>query len=116
MTIADKSLSELAQSIPFRIIIRTLQDGPKRSSQIKLAYYGEARNSNKTAKGNKSSRSYDVKRIAAIEAGIMQQMVGAPEGTYEISSKGLELLMYCNENSISLDVKSEAQLSWEAKA
>lgn len=88
------------------IIVRELENGPKKFGQLRTAYYGEAR-----AKANKATTSFYNK----IDAGVEEGLVIKTALGYELGEKGRELLAYAKEKNIDLTVlKSEAQVRHEA--
>jgi hypothetical protein len=102
-----ENIEKLATSARL-IIVRELASGPKRFSQLRLAYYGEVR-----AKATKSTRSFYVKLDRGIEEGLVVKTVLG----YELGELGKQLLAYATEKQMDLStVKSEAQAQWELKA
>jgi hypothetical protein len=113
MTDTVKSLQVLATSVGLRIFIRVLKDGPGTSGALKLGYYGAGRTAARSAKGSNSQRSYNEQRLKALAEGIIR-IVPTTEA-YELTLMGKELLAYCQENNVDLNIKSEAQVAWETK-
>ena len=87
------------------ILVRELASGPKKFSQLRLAYYGEVR-----AKATKSSRSFYVKLDKGLEEGLLiKSLIG-----YELGQLGQLLLTYAKEKGLDLpSLKSEAELGWK---
>ena len=87
------------------ILVRELASGPKKFSQLRLAYYGEAR-----AKATKSTRSFYVKLDKGLEEGLLvKTLIG-----YELGEIGQQLLTYAGEKGLDLSsFKSEAELGWK---
>lgn len=112
----EKSMQQLAESVSSRIFVRVLSEkNPATSKMLKLAYFGEGRTKAKNASGGHSTAAYNRVRRIAIEDGILKQVEGADEGTYEITARGQEFLTYCLNNNVDLNVKSKAQTDWETK-
>ena len=87
------------------ILVRELASGPKKFSQLRLAYYGEAR-----AKATKSTRSFYVKLDKGLEEGLLvKSLIG-----YELGEVGQALLAYAKDKGLDLSsFKSEAELGWK---
>jgi len=90
------------------ILIRELQKGPKRRVDLALAFYGEAR-----YKGMKAQTSFNNKLKDGKALGILEH--DPVNHIYTIGEVGKQMLAFAAEHNISLDVKSEAQISYEQK-
>lgn len=91
------------------IIVRELAEGPKKFSQLRTAYFGEAR-----AKANKATTSFYNKLSQGLEEGLV---VKSTIGSYELGEQGKLLLAFAKEQKMDLvALKSEAQLRYETQA
>lgn len=88
------------------IFIRELAQGPKRSTDLRNAYFGPARSE------HKANTSFNNKRLECLTLGIAKKN---EVGAYELGEVGKQLLKYIQENNISMDVKSEAEQRWSSK-
>ena len=89
------------------ILIRELSTGPKKWGQLELAYYGPER------KAEKVSVSFYNKLKDAKALGIITH--DPVNKIYTLGEVGQQLLNTIKEQGISMDVKSEAQIKWEAE-
>ena len=89
------------------IIIRELSSGPKKWGQLQKAYYGEGRAALKV------NTSFWNQKQKCIELGIMQKNTAI--GGYELGPVGHQMLDFIRANNIDMNVKSEAQVAYEAK-
>ena len=88
------------------ILVRELASGPKRFSQLRLAFFGEAR-----AK-EKATTSFYNKLVKSLNEGLI---VKSAPGVYELGVFGHLVLAQAKDQGIDLaSVKSEAQLRYEA--
>jgi hypothetical protein len=89
------------------IIVRELSTGPKTWGQLLKAYYGEAR-----AKLNVNTSFWNKKK----ECIVLDIMRHDPvTKSYHLGEVGQQFLDYCRANNVNMNVKSEAQLKFEAE-
>ena len=80
------------------------------SGDLKKRFFGEAR-----AKGNSAQTSYNNKRAKALELGIIAPVEGVSVGTYTLTEFGQKVIDHAEAKGVVVaDLKSKAQLAWEA--
>ena len=88
------------------IIIRELSTGPKKWGQLQKAYYGLSR------AGEKVNTSFHNKLQDCIKLRIIKH--DRIQHSYELDEVGKQMLDYMRAHNVDMNVKSEAQLKYEA--